>query len=354
MKLLIAPDAFCDDTSALSVAQSIAQTLSQTLPEAQCHLLPMADCRVGMAQTLIDATGGTMQHCRVQGPLGQPVSASYALIHNGKTAAIEIAEASGLKQLRGASNRPLRACSFGAGELILDALKHGVSNIILALDETATLDGGMGMMRALGVRFLDVLGRDVGVGGAALIDVERIDATGLTPMLDGVNFEIACEVATCLAGPTGAPVECGAYKGASREDIQRLDECLHSFADVLGRDIADRPGAGAAGGIGAVAMTFLTTRMRRGVDIIAEAVDFGEHLSQVDLVITAQSDWCQQQPSTVATGVARLAMLQEKPCVALTPHNSPLFPAWIGLQSTQALASISEDLAATIRQLATK
>lgn len=351
MNILIAPDAISPQLSANAVAGQLQQALKPVLENAQCQLLPMSDCRIGMAQALIHSVGGQMITCRVQGPLGQPVQARYALLEDGETAAIEVAEACGLKQLNGQPNLPLRACSFGAGELVLDALKHGVSRIILGLDETATLDGGTGMMRALGVRFLDIFGNEVGAGAQALPEVEKIDATGLTPMLEGVRFDIACEVATCLAGPTGAAIECGQFKGASIAEMLQIDEYLHSFADVLGRDIADRPGAGAAGGVGAVAMAFLVTRMRRGVDIIAETVDFHKHLTEADIVITAQAKATKQQLSTVAAGVARLASQQNKPCVAITPHNCSDFQHWIALQSPPEINALVPELVAVIRSL---
>ncbi|WP_158583931.1 glycerate kinase family protein [Salinibius halmophilus] len=351
MNILVAPDAIAPELSAYQTSVMLKEALLTVCPRARYQLLPMSDCRIGMADALRHSVGGQIIECRVQGPLGHPVTARYLLLDDGKTAAIEVAEAVGLKQLHGQPNNVLRACSFGAGELILDALKHGVSQIVLGLDETATLDGGTGMMRALGVRFLDIFGNEVGAGAQALQHIEKIDATAITPMLEGVRFDIACEVATCLAGPTGAAIECGEFKGASLDEMLQIDEYLHSFADVLGRDIADRPGAGAAGGVGAVAMAFLVTRMRRGVDIIAEVVDFHNHLASADLVISAQGYATKQQPSTVASGVARLAGQLNKPCVAITPHNCADFPHWIALQSPPDIDVLTSQLADVITTL---
>jgi glycerate kinase len=220
------------------------------------------------------------------------VNATWGVLGDGETAAIEMAAASGLPLIPRSQRDPMRATTYGTGELIRHALDHGVRRLIIGIGGSATNDGGAGMATALGARLLDASGAELPLGGGYLSQLDRIDVDGLDPRLVDVDVEVACDVANPLTGPEGASAVYGPQKGADARMVRLLDEALERYARIvqrdLGRDVRDIPGAGAAGGLGAGLMAFAGAHLAPGVDIVFEAIDLDGKLKSADLVITGE------------------------------------------------------------------
>jgi glycerate kinase len=254
--------------------------------------LPLADGGEGTLEALVDAHGGSLRRASVTGPLGDPVEAAFGLVQgpSGPVGIVEMARASGLGL---ASRRdPLRASTRGTGELIGQACGAGARTVVVCIGGSATSDGGAGMAEALGARLLDGSGRPIPPGGAGLIELARIDLSGLEPALRSVRVVAASDVDAPLTGPKGAAQVFGPQKGASREDVLLLDRALGHLAAVIARDIGidvrGIRGAGAAGGLGAGLVAFLGARIRPGVEVVMEAVGFQGRLAAADMVLTGE------------------------------------------------------------------
>ena len=289
----IAPDSFKGTLSAAEAAAAIAAGLRHGLPGARFRLIPMADGGEGTVDAVIAATRGRWCRCTVHDPLGRSIRARYGLT-GGRTprAVIEMAAASGLPLLAADECNPLVTSTVGTGDLLRHALGRGVRHVWMGIGGSATNDGGTGLARALGVRFLDRQGRELPPGGGALADLARIDAAGLDPRVRQVAIEVACDVTNPLCGPSGASAVYGPQKGATPAMVRRLDAGLRRLAEVarrdLGADVAGVPGAGAAGGLGFGLMAFCGARLRRGVEMVAEAVRLEARLCGCDLVVTGE------------------------------------------------------------------
>lgn len=292
MKIVIAPDSFKESLSAMEAALAIERGFKAVFPNAAYHIMPMADGGEGTVQSLVDATDGSIEERVVTGPLGNPVKAFFGLMGDGKTAVIEMAAASGLHLVPAEQRDPLVATTRGTGELILSALDLGVEHIIIGIGGSATNDGGAGMVQALGGRLLDENGHDIRAGGGALSDIVSLDLAELDPRVKRVKIEVACDVDNPLTGPRGASAIFGPQKGATPEMIQVLDQNLTHFADVvealLGKSIRHIEGAGAAGGLGASLVAFLNAELKRGIQIVLDAVNFDDAVKDADLVITGE------------------------------------------------------------------
>ncbi|EWG11149.1 glycerate kinase [Cytobacillus firmus] len=292
MKIVIAPDSFKESLSALEAANAIEQGFKSIFPNAQYKKMPMADGGEGTVQSLADATGGTIIERSVTGPLGQPVKAFFGLMGDGKTAVIEMAAASGLHLVPTEKRNPLLTSTRGTGELIAAAMDTGVKHIIIGIGGSATNDAGAGMIQALGGKLLDKTGREIGQGGGSLAELTAIDMSNLDSRLREVHIEVACDVDNPLTGPSGASAVFGPQKGATPEMIELLDRNLGHFADVvedaLGKPFRDIEGAGAAGGIGGSLLAFLNADLKRGIEIVLDAVNFEEEVKGADLVITGE------------------------------------------------------------------
>lgn len=255
-------------------------------------LLPVADGGEGTVRALVRARGGRLVTSRVRGPLGEPVNALWGLIGDGAEAVIEMAEASGLTLIRRDERNPLRTSTVGTGELIREALNAGARNILIGVGGSATNDGGMGMAEALGVRFLDASGDPLPPSGSTLDQIDRIDTTGMDPRIQNVEVVAAVDVTNPLCGPEGASAVYGPQKGATGEMVRRLDEGLAHYAAVIRRDlgveVAELPGAGAAGGLAAGLVAFLGAQLRPGVEVIFRAIDIEARLRGAAFVITGE------------------------------------------------------------------
>ena len=269
------------------------------------------------------ATGGKLMHSDVQGPLGAPVRAHWGISGDGATAFLEMASASGLPLIPKEQRDPRITSTFGTGQLMKAALDAGLRCIVIGIGGSATNDGGTGMARALGVRFLDAQGVDLPEGGAALAQLAQIDLTNLDPRLAGINLLVACDVDNPLCGPRGASAVYGPQKGATPAMVTELDAALGVFAAVAaaatGRDMALQPGAGAAGGLGAGLLFFTPASLRPGVAIVLETTGFDAMVKDAHLVITGEgrTDF-QTAMGKAPVGVAAVAKRHGVPVLCLS------------------------------------
>ena len=322
MKIIIAPDSFKESLSAECAAMAIEDGFRAVFPELEAVRLPVADGGEGTVDALIAATGGHRIDIEVTDPQGHRVRGFYGVNGKGDCAVIEMAAASGLMLVPAGQRDPLAATSFGTGELIRHALDGGIRHIILGIGGSATVDGGIGMVQALGGRFTDAQGIDLPWGGAALAQLAAIDLSQLDPRLAQCRIEVACDVENPLTGPCGAAAVFGPQKGASAQDVQVLDAALAHLAAVifrhLGVNVLEWPGGGAAGGMGVAARLFLRGNMRSGIDIIMDAIGLEEAMQGATLVITGEGRLDQQTINGKApVGVARLAQRYHVPVIGL-------------------------------------
>jgi glycerate 2-kinase len=322
MKVIIAPDSFKESLSALEVANAIEKGFRDIFPEAEYVKIPMADGGEGTVQSLVDATGGRIVKTEVTGPLGDRVQAFFGMLGDGKTAVIEMAAASGLHLVPSEKRNPLVTTTRGTGELILAALDEGAEHIIIGIGGSATNDGGAGMIQALGGRLLNRHGQEIGPGGGSLSELADIDLSGIDVRLKHVKIEVACDVDNPLTGPKGASAVFGPQKGATPEMVVTLDKNLHHYADViervLGKQVKDIPGAGAAGGLGAGLLAFLDAKLKRGVEIVLETVNFHERIQGASLVITGEGRIDRQTIfGKTPIGVAKAAKRYNIPVIAI-------------------------------------
>ena len=322
MKIVIAPDSFKESLNAFEVANAIEKGFKHIFPDATYVKVPMADGGEGMVQALIDATQGKLMEMEVTAPLGNPIIASFGISGDGKTAMIEMAAASGLALVPKEQRNPLLTTTYGTGELIRAALNHGVEKIILGIGGSATNDGGVGMLQALGAQFLDANNQPIAMGGAALAHLARVDYSNLDARLHNVHFEVACDVDNPLYGTHGASAVFGSQKGATPQMIQTLDYALQHYAHIvqrdLGKDIAHVAGAGAAGGMGAALLTLPNVELKAGVQIVIETVNLAQSVADADWVITGEGRMdAQSIRGKTPIGVARIAKQFGKPVVAI-------------------------------------
>ncbi len=321
-KIVIAPDSYKESLSALEVAQAIEAGFRRVFPSAEYVLVPVADGGEGTVDAMVAATGGRKEIVMVGGPLGEPVEAFYGLTGDGSTAVIEMAAASGLALVPPARRNPLVTTSRGTGELIRAALDAGARRFILGIGGSATNDGGAGMVQALGARLLDAQGHELGPGGGALADLDRIDVSALDPRLKACRIEVACDVDNPLTGPRGASAVFGPQKGATAEMVQALDANLARLARLVERDLGVAvdtvPGAGAAGGMGAAMLAFFGATLKPGIEIVTAAVDLDTQVRDADLVITGEGriDF-QTVHGKTPIGVARVAKRHGKAVIGI-------------------------------------
>lgn len=322
MHIIIAPDSFKGSLTAIQAAKAMATGVRHLWPQAKIELIPMADGGEGTAEALVMATGGTLQPITITGPLGEPVQASFGILGDGKTAVIEMAAAAGLYLVPEEKRNPLVTTTYGVGELILAALAAGCQHLIIGIGGSATNDGGVGMAQALGGKFLDANGKDIGWGGGALENLAHIDLTVLDPRLQEVTVTVACDVNNPLCGPQGAAAIYGPQKGATPALVTKLDENLAHLAQIikqdLGKDIISFPGAGAAGGLGAGLMAFLDATLMPGIEIVMKAVGLQERLQKAHLVLTGEGKIDAQTAfGKTLSGIAQAAKAHSLPVIAI-------------------------------------
>ncbi|MGE8079935.1 glycerate kinase [Peribacillus loiseleuriae] len=328
MKIVIAPDSFKGSLSAVEAAISIEKGVKKAFPNIETVILPIADGGEGTMETLIVATGGSKKRVPVTGPLGKIVEAEYGILGNGETCVIEMASASGIAHVTSDKLNPRLATTYGTGELIKQALDDGYKSFILAIGGSATNDGGAGMLQALGVKLLDEEGKEISFGGAELARINSIDTSGFDKRIKDGKFLIASDVQNPLIGPDGASKVFGPQKGATIDDVKILDRCLAHFANevekVTGIHLHNRPGAGAAGGLGGAFQAFFPAETRRGIDIVIEYTKLQQALIGADLVITGEGQVDFQTASgKTPMGVAQAAKSHGVPTIILAGSIGP-------------------------------
>lgn len=352
-RIVVAPDKFKGSCSAADAAAAIVAGLTDVWGDRCTYdIVPMADGGEGTVEAFLDG-GAAARDVEVHGPLGEPVRARYAA--HGDLAVIEMAAASGLALV--AAPDPIRATTFGTGELIVHALQHGAKRILLGIGGSATTDGGAGALAALGVRFFDARGRPLLPHPGALADLATIDVSGLEPRVRSVAIDVACDVENPLLGPRGAAAVYGPQKGASPADVALLDAALTRFADVAaevtGRDLRNLPGAGAAGGLGWGLGTFAGARLARGFTIVAELRGLPAALRGAALCVTGEGRIdVQTLQGKVVDGVAALCARAGVEAVALAGAVERAAEAALAVRGVACLPILAEpvDLATAMRE----
>jgi len=312
MKIVLAPDSFKESMSATEAVAAMRAGVLEVIPDAECVGVPMADGGEGTVDAVVDALHGQHIEEQVCDPLGRTITARYGYIPLRQLAVIEMAAASGLELIPSDQRDVLRASTFGVGQLIRSALDRGAEELLIGLGGSATNDGGAGMLTALGASFVDAGGASLEPGGAALRTLDRIDVSGLDPRLNDIRIHVASDVTAPLLGPTGASAVFGPQKGATPADVEILEAALTRLAAVtsktLGNANPQRPGVGAAGGLGFALVEFLGAETNPGVDEVAETVGLERAVGGADWVFTGEGSVdAQTVMGKTPFGVAKVA-----------------------------------------------
>lgn len=312
MKVVIAIDSLKGSLSSMEAGTAIKDGILVAKPDAEVIVKPLADGGEGTTDALIEGMNGERIDLTVTGPMHTPVDAYYGYLKDTNTAVMEMASAAGITLVPDSEKNPLLATSYGVGEMINDAIQRGCRNFIIGIGGSVTNDGGIGMLKALGVRFLDENGEDAGEGGQALAKVARIDVSGMNPLLKECHIQVACDVNNPLCGENGSTYVYGPQKGVTEDMKKTLDEAMAHFARVtsetLENDYMNTPGAGAAGGLGYAFLAYTGAALTPGIELILDAVGLEEELSGADVVVTGEGrlDF-QTAMGKAPVGVARLA-----------------------------------------------
>lgn len=322
MKIVVAPDSFKGSISARDLCAAVCRGIHAVDPKIDVVELPLADGGEGTVGNMVYSTQGETRLVQVNDPLGRPIRAAYGILGDHATVIIEMAQASGLPLLKPDERNPLITSSFGTGELVLHALNAGYRKFIIGLGGSATNDGGVGMLKALGAAFYDQDGVLLPKGGASLEKLSYMDLSGLDKRLQESTFTIASDVNNPLCGANGASAVFGPQKGATPEMVQRLDMALSRFADVvekqLGIDVRHLPGSGAAGGMGAALLAFLHAEFKSGIELVMDAIHFEQKIQAADLIITGEGKLDEQtMAGKVIAGVCKKAKPYQIPTIAI-------------------------------------
>lgn len=328
MKIVIAPDSFKGSLSAFDTAQALESGIKKAFPYAETILVPMADGGEGTLDSLVTATNGKVKQLAVKGPLGKEVQAKYGILGDNLTCVIELASSSGLYLVNRECLNPLITTTYGMGQLIKNALDEGYRKFILALGGSATNDGGAGMLQALGMNLLDKNRQEVSFGGGELGKIETIEIANFDKRISESVFIIASDVQNPLIGLNGATHVFGPQKGATTQTVSILEDNMHHWANLVesitGVHLHDRPGAGAAGGIGGAFQAFFPSEMQRGVDVVIEYTKLNDTLVNADLVLTGegQVDF-QTSFGKTPMGVAQAANHKNVPTIIVAGSVGP-------------------------------
>lgn len=322
MKVVIAPDSFKESLTAKQVCDAIQAGLARVWNDAKFVAIPVADGGEGTVQSLVDATQGRIVDVNVVGPQGKRVDAFYGILGDNQTAVIEMAAASGLHHVPITQRDPKLTTSFGTGELMVHALDQGITKLIIGLGGSATNDGGVGMLAALGAQFTNAEGAPIQLTGGGLRELSNVDLSHFDPRLQHCDLLVACDVNNPLCGPKGASAVFGPQKGASPDDVQLLDDALQRFGllseQVTGKAVLNSAGAGAAGGMGAALLAYTHATLRPGIEIVLETVQFAHQVCDADVVITGEGRIDSQTvQGKTPMGVAKVAKRFGVPVIAL-------------------------------------
>lgn len=322
MKIVIAPDSFKGSLTALEVASAIEEGLYKYNKDFTIEKVPMADGGEGTVESLVSLTNGEIIIVEVKDPLMRDIKGFYGLLGDKKTAVIEMAAASGLPLLNQDERNPLIASTYGTGQLIKDALDRDCKNFIIGIGGSATNDGGTGMLKALGVKFLNKDNKELKDGAIELDQLYKVDMTNFDKRIFECDIKVACDVENPLCGENGASFIFGPQKGADKQMMKVLDENLHHYGEILestfDMDVINISGAGAAGGMGAAFIAVIKAKLERGIDIVVRESKLSEKLEDCDLVFTGEGriDY-QTKFGKTPFGVAREARKKDIPVIAL-------------------------------------
>lgn len=321
LSVLIASDSFKGSVSSMGIANLLEEGIHRVVPDCEVRKFAIADGGEGTVEAIVSATNGTIREVEVSGPLGETVVAHYGFIGED-TAILEMAEASGITLIEQNSDNARRASTWGVGQVILDAVDHGARRIYIGLGGSATSDGGAGMAKALGVRFLNADGEEIPCGLVGLSELASIDCSQMTGKLEGIEVIALTDVTNPLTGPDGAVCVFGPQKGIPADDVKKLDGWMARYAEILnatvGRAVDAVPGSGAAGGLGAALVAFCGARIQRGIETLLDIIGLEDAMDGVDLVITGEGRMDSQSAFGKAPiGVAKRAKRHGIPVVAV-------------------------------------
>lgn len=321
MKVVIAIDSLKGSMTSMEAGRAIKEGILNVLPDTEVIVKPLADGGEGTTEALVEGLGGELVQVDVHGPLEALVKAEYGILRETRTAIMEMAAAAGII-IVGKDKRPLDATTYGVGEMIKDAIERGCRNFIIGIGGSATNDGGIGMLTALGYEFLDAEGKAVGIGAGALKDVASVREDKALPELKECSFKIACDVTNPLCGTNGATYIYGPQKGVTEDMRDELDAAMAGYAEVtkacIGTDCAKSEGAGAAGGLGFAFLSYLNADLQPGIDLVLDAVEMEKTMEGADLVFTGEGRLDYQTAMGKApVGIAKLAKKHGAKVVAL-------------------------------------
>ncbi|MBR2452937.1 MAG: glycerate kinase [Clostridia bacterium] len=321
MKVVVAIDSLKGSLTSLQAGEAIKEGIIKANPCSEVFVRPLADGGEGTVEALTLGLGGTLEKIKVTGPSGRVVAAEYGIIKETKTAIIEMSAAAGITQVSGNEKNPLFTTTFGVGEIICDAMEKGCRNFIIGIGGSATNDGGLGMLTALGFEFFDKDGKMIGIYGKDLEKISIISKDNMNPLLRECKFSIACDVKNPLCGEMGCSSVYGPQKGATPEIVEKMDKWLSIYACVAAKAFLDCdpdfPGSGAAGGLGFAFRTFLSGELLGGVELVLSKTDLENYIKDADIVVTGEGrlDF-QTAMGKAPIGVAKLAKKYNKPVVA--------------------------------------
>lgn len=321
MKVVVAIDSLKGSLSSLEAGNAIKQGIKRVYHDAKIIVKPLADGGEGTVESLVSGMNGKIETVVATGPLGDKIESSYGIIPEKRLAIMEMASIAGITLLSLKQRNPLYTTTYGLGEMIKDAISKGCNNFIIGIGGSATNDGGIGMLQALGFDLLDKDGNQVPLGARGLKDLVKIDDKNVLPELKKCQFKIACDVTNVLCGENGCSVVFGPQKGATSQMIKDMDQWLYNFANLAKKKYPHSdalvPGTGAAGGLGFAFLTFVKATLESGIDIILETIDLKSDLKDADVVVTGEG--CLDRQSAMGkapVGVAKMAKLYNKPVIA--------------------------------------
>ena len=322
MKAVIAIDSLKGSLTSLQAGSSAAEGIRRVYPDAQIDIFPIADGGEGTVDALVTGLKGKKQTVSAMDPLGRPITCEYGILPNG-TAVIEMSCAAGITLITKEERNPLHTTTYGVGEVIRDAVEKGCRNFVIGIGGSATNDGGIGMLQALGFGILDAAGKPVSMGGKGLQEITAITTENALPELKQCRFQIACDVTNPLCGSHGCSAVYGPQKGATPEMVAQMDGWLQNYADivktVLPHSDQNMPGAGAAGGIGFAFAAFLNGKLVSGIDLILREIDIETHIQSADIVITGEGRLdAQTVMGKAPIGIAKIAKKYQKPVIAFS------------------------------------
>lgn len=320
---VIAMDSFKGSVSSIEAGRIVASAIRDVFPDSETQIFPLADGGEGTVDALVDGLSGEIVCLDVTGPLGEKITSRFGLLPAQKTAVIEMADAAGLPSVPAEKRNPLHTTTYGLGELILAAAKHGCRDFIIGIGGSATNDAGLGMLTALGARFLHADATPAGIYGKDLADIAAIDLSQFAPVLKDCHFSIACDVTNPLTGPNGCSAVYGPQKGATPEIVTKMDKDIAAFAALAEKALgktgaADLPGAGAAGGLGFAFSAFLDAELKPGIDLVLDLLSIDDALQTADVLITGEGRMDEQTAMGKAPiGIAQRAKRQNPKAAAI-------------------------------------